>query len=117
MRIIKFFSIVFCAIFFTCDASAQSSQAAQTTPSAMQMSKAEMRAQNRHMAAAVQRAIDRTKGLSASDIRIRVRAGAVSLSGTVPDVAQIAMAGSAAAATSGVKSVDNRVTVRIPGGR
>ena len=116
MRIYQsLFILASSTIFLTSNVSAQGS-VTQTTASAMQPSKAEMRAENRHTAAVVRRTLERTKGLDVSDIRVRARAGSVSLSGTVPDATQIATAGSAAGAVPGVKSVDNHLTPRISRG-
>jgi hyperosmotically inducible periplasmic protein len=75
-----------------------------------------MRAENWRTFLLVRGALGRTRGLAVSDIRVIAKAGEVSLSGTVPDTSQIALAGAAAAEAPSVKTVNNQLTVRIPGG-
>jgi hyperosmotically inducible periplasmic protein len=58
--------------------------------------------------------LDKQK-VDTSDLRIRARAGAVSLAGTVKDEDQIALAGTDAEGVPGVKSVKNDMTVRTIG--
>jgi hyperosmotically inducible periplasmic protein len=77
--------------------------------------KKEIRAQNHALEKAVRRALTRTKGLDASGVVVIARGGRVTLAGSVPDASQIDLAGKSATSTTGVKSVDNRVTVREVG--
>jgi len=115
MRLSKGLTILAsCAALLTCNAFAQVNEAPAAAP-ATTSSKAAMRAENRQTVRSVRRALDRTKGLQVSDIGVSAKAGAVALSGSVPDASQIALAGSVAAAAPSVKSVNNQLTVRFPG--
>lgn len=60
----------------------------------------------------VRRAFTRTTNLNSANIRVDARHGTVTLSGTVPQQSQIARAGNAARSVRGVRSVQNRLTVR-----
>jgi hyperosmotically inducible protein len=63
----------------------------------------------------VRRALTRA-GVNVSGIHVRSRNAAVTLTGHVPQRAQVTRAGSAARSVRGVRSVSNRVTVRTRGG-
>jgi osmotically-inducible protein OsmY len=91
------------------DASAQSSDAA-AAPAAKSTKSA-----NKALSKEVRRALTKTKGLVSSNINVRVRDGAVTLAGTVPDNSQIEKATDAAKSVAGVTSVKNAITVRAIG--
>jgi len=74
-----------------------------------------MRSDNRMLSKAVRKSLTKTKGLVSADIVVLSRNGKVTLDGTVRDDSQIKLAADAAAATPGVKQVDNRITVAEPG--
>lgn len=78
-------------------------------------SKKQMRSDNHMLSRAVRKTLTKTKGLASSEIAVLSRNGKVTLDGTVTDDSQIKLAGDAAAATAGVKQVDNRLTVAEPG--
>jgi hyperosmotically inducible periplasmic protein len=78
-------------------------------------SKKQMRSNNRMLSKAVRKSLTKTKGLVSADIVVLSRNGKVTLDGTVRDDSQIKLAADAAAATPGVKQVDNRITVAEPG--
>lgn len=80
------------------------------------MTKASIRAQNRQLSKAVRHALFSTKGLNASNIAVLVKNGTVSLVGTVPNAAQIPIAGDVAKCVPHVAAVDNRVIVEEDGG-
>ncbi len=69
---------------------------------------------DRQLGRKVRAAIGRAPGVDVSGIFVRARSGVVTLSGTVPDASQIDSAGTAAQGVAGVKSVSNRLTVKIP---
>jgi hyperosmotically inducible periplasmic protein len=97
---------------------AQASDAAPadtTAAPAVNPSKA-MRTNDRKLGIAVRRALTRTQGFNVSNVFVRARAGAVTLSGTVPDGGQIQQAGDVAKGVPGVKSVNNRITLGVQGG-
>ena len=60
----------------------------------------------------VRRALSKTKGMVVKYIFVRARSGAITLSGSVPDVALISKAAEAAAGVPGVTSVTNRLSVQ-----
>ena len=70
------------------------------------------RTANRKLGYAVRRAISKTQGIDVSNITVRSRAGAVTLTGSVPDQGQIDKAGTVAQGVAGVKSVSNKLTVQ-----
>ena len=53
----------------------------------------------------------RSQGVDVSNIAVRARGGAVTLTGSVPDQGQIDAAGQAAKGVAGVTSVSNKLTV------
>jgi hyperosmotically inducible periplasmic protein len=63
----------------------------------------------------VRHALSKTRGLDSTGITIVARVGKVTLTGSVLDALQIDMAGKSSASTAGVKSVDNRVSLREVG--
>jgi osmotically-inducible protein OsmY len=95
---------------------AQTSNEAVASQPAAGMTKASIRLQNRQLSKAVRRALYSTKGLNASNIAVLVKNGTVSLVGTVPDAAQIPVAGDVAKRVPQVAAVDNRVIVEEEGG-
>jgi hyperosmotically inducible periplasmic protein len=60
----------------------------------------------------VRRAFTRTTNLNSANIHVQARHGIVTLTGTVPQQSQIGRAGNAARSVRGVRSVQNRLTVR-----
>jgi len=66
---------------------------------------------------AVEAAIREAPSLAASDIRVRARDGAVTLSGTARTVGDIALAGRLAARAHGVNGVTNNLRVASPPSR
>jgi osmotically-inducible protein OsmY len=93
---------------------AQASDAMQSSgemaASAPTNTKATRRA-DRKLGADVRRAMARTQGLNVSNVFVRARSGAVTLTGSVPDASQIDRAGEVAKTVSGVTSVSNKITV------
>ena len=65
----------------------------------------------------VRRALSRASGVNASGIHVQARNGAVTLTGRVPQRAQVQRAGNVARSVRGVRSVSNRLTVQTSGGR
>ncbi|WP_025602167.1 BON domain-containing protein [Burkholderia sp. WSM2230] len=64
----------------------------------------------------VRKALSRTQGFDVSNVYVRARGGAVTLTGSVPDGAQIPQAEDVAKNVAGVKSVSNKLTVATPNG-
>ena len=66
---------------------------------------------DRKLGYTVRKALSKAQGLDVSNITVRSRAGAVTLTGTVPTQGQIDQAGQVAQGVAGVKSVANKLTV------
>ncbi|WP_179402799.1 BON domain-containing protein [Burkholderia guangdongensis] len=66
---------------------------------------------NRKLSYAVRKAIAKGNGVDVSNLVVRARGGAVTLSGSVPDNAQIEKAEAAAKGVPGVTSVNNKLTI------
>lgn len=90
-------------------AHAQSSDAAGTATAPAAMTRSAQRKADHKLDIAVRHALSRTRDVDVSDIAVRARGDVVTLTGTVPDVAQIARAGQVAAGVPGVMSVSNRI--------
>ncbi len=66
---------------------------------------------DRKLGYSVRKALSKAQGLDVSNITVRSKAGAVSLTGSVPTQGQIDQAGQIAQGVAGVKSVSNKLTV------
>jgi osmotically-inducible protein OsmY len=97
------------------DTNAASASASASAPVSSKVAKKQARAANRALAKSVRQALNHTKGLVSSSINVNAKSGAVTLAGTVPDQAQIALAETTAKAVSGVTSVKNNLTLDIVG--
>jgi hyperosmotically inducible periplasmic protein len=64
----------------------------------------------------VRKALAKAQGFDVSNVFVRARGGAVTITGTVPDSAQIAQAEDVAKSVAGVKSVSNKLTIGTQGG-
>ncbi|NPT56561.1 BON domain-containing protein [Paraburkholderia elongata] len=64
----------------------------------------------------VRKALGKAQGFDVSNVFVRARGGAVTLTGTVPDGAQIPQAEEIAKSVAGVKSVNNKLTLGTQGG-
>ena len=93
-------------------------EGAAASASANVEAKTETKAQHRADRALqkkVRNTLAKTKGLDVSNIVVRARDGAVTLEGTVPERAQIDLAGNAAKAVPGVISLKNALAIRPKG--
>ncbi|WP_321840563.1 BON domain-containing protein [Paraburkholderia bannensis] len=66
---------------------------------------------DRKLGYTVRKALSKAQGIDVSNITVRSRSGAVTLTGTVPTQGQIDQAGQVAQGVAGVKSVANKLTV------
>ncbi|QIE24881.1 BON domain-containing protein [Caballeronia sp. SBC2] len=109
---LKALSVVVC-VAVASSAYAQSSDAMATdaAPSAKTTKKV-----NRKLGLDVRRALSKAQGIDVSNIFVRARGGAVVLTGTVPDGAQIPKAEEVAKGVAGVTSVSNKITLAQPNG-
>ncbi len=98
-------------------AHAQTDTAASSAsaPVSSKAARKQTRAANRTLAKSVRQALNHTKGLVSSDINVNAKSGAVTLAGTVPDQAQIALAEATTKNVSDVVSVKNNLTLGIVG--
>jgi hyperosmotically inducible protein len=69
---------------------------------------------NRRLGLDVRKALSKAQGIDVSNIFVRARGGAVTLTGTVPDGAQIPQATDVAKGVNGVTSVTNKLTLALP---
>ncbi|EIF33850.1 putative periplasmic or secreted lipoprotein [Burkholderia sp. Ch1-1] len=94
---------------------AQSSDATTSggtsAPSAKTVKKAD-----RSLGLQVRKALSKAQGFDVSNVFVRARGGVVTLSGSVPDGAQIPQAEEVAKNVTGVKSVNNKLTIGTQGG-
>jgi hyperosmotically inducible periplasmic protein len=110
---LKALSVVVC-VAVASSAYAQSSDATAATDAA-QSAKTTKKV-NRKLGLDVRRALSKAQGIDVSNIFVRARGGAVVLTGTVPDGAQIPRAEEVAKGVSGVTSVSNKITLAVPNG-
>jgi hyperosmotically inducible periplasmic protein len=73
-----------------------------------------LKAADRKLAHRVATALERTRGLNAARILVKVRDGHVTLNGSVTDNEQVSLAADAAKQVDGVKTVENFVRVSGP---
>lgn len=67
---------------------------------------------DRKLSSDVRRALSRTKEITVTNIFVRARGGAVTLTGSVPDAAQIDRAAQVAKSVPGVTSVTNKLSLQ-----
>ncbi len=117
--LLKALGVVVC-VAVASSAYAQSSDAAATDSTAAAPTKAQKSAtkkEDRKLGYSVRRALSKAQGFDVSNVFVRLRGGAVTLSGTVPEGGQIAQAGEIAKGVPGVKSVLNKITFGVQGGQ
>jgi osmotically-inducible protein OsmY len=116
VNLLKALGIALCLATVS-SAYAQSSDATDsgTTASTTSRTKTVKKA-DRKLGLDVRKALSKTQGFDVSNVYVRARGGAVTLTGTVPDAAQIPQAEDAAKSVAGVKSVSNKLTVATPNG-
>ncbi|WP_085487405.1 BON domain-containing protein [Paraburkholderia susongensis] len=71
---------------------------------------------DRKLGREVRRALARTPGFNVSNVFVRARGGAVTLTGSVPQGGQIQQAADVAKGVPGVTSVANRITLGVRSG-
>ena len=91
-------------------AQASEAMAAPDASSATSSKKAVSKA-DRALARAVRRALSKAQGFNVSNVYVRARSGAVTLSGSVDTGDQITQAETVAKTVSGVNSVSNKLTL------
>ena len=116
VNLLKALGIALC-LATASSAFAQSSDAAPsgTTASTTSRTKA-VKKTDRKLGLDVRKALAKTQGFDVSNVYVRARGGAVTLTGSVPDGAQIPQAEDVAKSVAGVKSVSNKLTIGNPNG-
>jgi hyperosmotically inducible protein len=108
---LKALGVVLC-VAVASSAYAQSSDATTTTDAASAKATAKVtKKTDRKLGLDVRRALSKAPGIDVSNIFVRARGGAVVLTGSVPDGAQIPQAEEVAKGVTGVKSVSNKLTL------
>ena len=110
---LKALSVVVC-VAVASSAYAQSSDA-MAAPDAATSAKTTKKV-NRKLGLDVRRALSKAQGIDVSNIFVRARGGAVTLTGSVPDGAQIPKAEEVAKGVPGVTSVTNKLGLAAPNG-
>ncbi|WP_345814560.1 BON domain-containing protein [Paraburkholderia sp. PREW-6R] len=113
VNLLKALGIALC-VATASSAYAQSSDAMASAPAAP--SAKSMKQADRKLGLSVRKALSRAQGFDVSNVFVRARGGVVTLSGTVPDGAQIPQAEDVAKNVAGVKSVNNKLTIGTQGG-
>ncbi|EKS73303.1 MULTISPECIES: BON domain-containing protein [Caballeronia] len=116
--LLKALGVVVC-VAVASSAYAQSSDAAATSTDSAAAAKAQKSATkktDRKLGYDVRRALSKAQGFDVSNVFVRARSGAVTLTGTVPEGGQIAQAEEVAKGVPGVKSVSNKLTLGVQGG-
>jgi hyperosmotically inducible periplasmic protein len=94
---------------------AQASDTDQAAAPAAGMSKQSMKKADRALSHKVRAALAKAKGVTAANIEVRARDGAVTLEGSVPEQEQVDKATTVAQGVAGVSSVKNALTVKEEG--
>jgi hyperosmotically inducible periplasmic protein len=119
VNLLKALGVVVC-VAVASSAYAQSSDAAATDSTSAAPTKSQKSAtkkEDRKLGYSVRRALSKAQGFDVSNVFVRSRGGAVTLTGTVPEGGQIAQAGEVAKGVAGVKSVNNKLTLGVQGGQ
>jgi osmotically-inducible protein OsmY len=98
------------AMVVACNVYAQASDATGTTAAPAASATSSKKA-NSQLGRKVRSALAKAQGVDVSNIAVRARGGAVTLTGSVPNQGQIDAAGAAAKGVAGVTSVSNKLSV------
>jgi hyperosmotically inducible protein len=117
VRIFKALSVVVC-ITAASTAYAQSNDAASTSSvtTTTQTRSTSTKKADRKLGLDVRRALSKASGMNTSNVFVRARGGAITLTGSVPDSEQIVKAGDVAKRVSGVTLVSNKIVLSPQGG-
>jgi hyperosmotically inducible periplasmic protein len=114
--VLKMLGVIVC-VAVASDAYAQASDAMATSDTAVPALNAKaVKKADRKLARDVRRALSKARGFDGSNVFVRARSGAVTLTGTVLQNTQIAQATAVAKGVPGVKSVSNKITLTAQGG-
>jgi hyperosmotically inducible periplasmic protein len=113
--LLKALGVVVC-IAVASSAYAQSSDAMAASGTMAAPSAKDVKKANRKLGLQVRKALAHAQGFDVSNVFVRARGGAVTLTGTVPDSSQIGQAEEVAKGVPGVTSVNNKITLGVQGG-
>lgn len=118
MKVTRFIELlgVTMTVVLASTAYAQSSAAAAASdvvaPAPVSGTQKSTRKGDRKLSSDVRRTLSKTKGVVVTNIFVRARNGAITLTGSVPDSAQIGKAEETARGVPGVASVTNRLALK-----
>lgn len=116
VNLLKALGIALC-VATASSAYAQASEAAPSGDMAAPATDAKaMKQTDRKLGRDVRRALAKAPGFNVSNVFVRARGGAVTLTGSVPEGGQIQQAADVAKGVPGVKSVSNKITLGVQGG-
>jgi hyperosmotically inducible periplasmic protein len=115
VNLLKALGIALC-VATASSAYAQSSAAMAAPAASASPNPKAVKSADRKLGLSVRKALSKTQGFDVSNVFVRARGGAVTLTGSVPDGAQIPQAEEVAKNVAGVKSVNNKLTLGTQGG-
>jgi osmotically-inducible protein OsmY len=115
VNLLKALGIALC-VATASSAYAQSSDAMAAPAASASPNPKAVKSADRKLGLSVRKALSKTQGFDVSNVFVRARGGAVTLTGSVPDGAQIPQAEEVAKNVAGVKSVNNKLTLGTQGG-
>ncbi|MGF6732372.1 hyperosmotically inducible protein [Paraburkholderia youngii] len=115
LNLLKVLGIALCvATASSAYAQASDPQAPTATAAAPATTTQSTRAADRKLGRDVRRALSRAQGFNVSNVFVRARGGAVTLTGSVPESGMIQQAADVAKGVPGVTSVTNKLTLNFP---
>ncbi|ADG17844.1 BON domain-containing protein [Paraburkholderia atlantica] len=115
VNLLKVLGIALCvATASSAHAQASDAQAPAATAAAPATTTQSTRAADRKLGRDVRRALSRAQGFNVSNVFVRARSGAVTLTGSVPESGMIQQAADIAKGVPGVTSVTNKLTLNFP---
>ncbi|MEX3633550.1 BON domain-containing protein [Paraburkholderia sp. BR14320] len=115
VNLLKMLGIALCvATASSAYAQASDAQAPAATAAAPATTTQSTRAADRKLGRDVRRALARAQGFNVSNVFVRARGGAVTLTGSVPESGMIQQAADVAKGVPGVTSVTNKLTLNFP---
>ncbi|MEX3899146.1 BON domain-containing protein [Paraburkholderia sp. JPY432] len=115
LNLLKVLGIALCvATASSAYAQASDAQAPAATAAAPATTTQSTRAADRKLGRDVRRALSRAQGFNVSNVFVRARGGAVTLTGSVPESGMIQQAADVTKGVPGVTSVTNKLTLNFP---
>ncbi|MDR5834703.1 BON domain-containing protein [Caballeronia sp. LZ034LL] len=114
--LLKALGVVLCVTIASSAYAQSSDTSAATSAAPTKAQKSAVKKEDRKLGYAVRRALSKAQGFDVSNVFVRARGGAVTLTGTVPEGGQIAQAEEVAKGVQGVTSVSNKITLGVQNG-